>query len=127
MAASNERVSVRGGGMGDAHGDRSMAAHAGLPAAPWPATTFVCPKRPRPWRGLRCAILLATTLLPIAGSGTAFAQSPLDKLFLSPNASAADPENPTAKAAARPGSLSLSQRRPAESTPRWTISAEAIG
>ena len=81
------------------------------------------------------ALLLATMLAAVAGPGAAFAQSCtgqclLDRLLLPINTPAADQGNSTGKSADReasPLSRSPPKRASTKSTPRWTVSAEAIG
>ena len=88
-----------------------------------------------PLNRIFAALLLATMLAAVAGPGAAFAQSCtgqclLDRLFQPINTPAADQGNSTGKSADReasPLSWSPPKRASTESTPRWTVSAEAIG
>ena len=112
-----------------------MSAGAKYPASTRPAGGLVRPTRMRPCRGLPCGILLATMLVAAAGPGAALAQSCTgpclpDRLFLAVNAPAADQQNSTGTSADREGSLPawrLPKRGSSGSTPRWTVSVEAIG
>ena len=99
-----------------------------------PAATFIRLKRTRPRRGPLYTVPVATMLATMAGLGAAFAEScngqcPLAALLLPITASIGDQVNSNGKSADRerlPPSWSLPELGLNGSTPRWTISVEAI-
>jgi hypothetical protein len=94
----------------------------------------VVAKRAPPRRGLSYGILVGTMLAAIAGQGAAVAQSCAEQCSLATlsrpiAASAGDLTNSTAKMVPRKRLPPSTPQRPvqqSESTPRWTISVEAI-
>lgn len=88
-----------------------------------------------PQHALPYVVLLAMALATTARPGAAFGQSCigpclLDRPLVTVTAAAGDQKSPNARPADR-GGASLSRKRPdpasSRSTPRWTVSAEAIG
>jgi hypothetical protein len=111
----------------------SISIGAEYPTAMQPSRALV--RRRRTLQRARVgAILVATMLVTAAASDRAFAQNcngpcPFDRLFLPITAAGGDENISTGKTAKRDGaspSWNSSDRGSAGSTPRWTVSIEAI-